>query len=130
MCKTCACSEEAVRAAGQSGDRRVLSFGQDLLAKNDRLAGRDREDLRALGVPAFSLVSSPGAGKTTLLARSIRELRERFPVAVIEGDQQTCLDAERVAAAGARAVQVNTGKGCHLDADMVYGALRQLELTA
>ena len=78
-------------------------------------------------VLALNVTSSPGAGKTTLLERTIRELKDDRPVAVIEGDQETLLDAERIRAAGARAVQVNTGAGCHLDADMVHRALHALD---
>jgi hydrogenase nickel incorporation protein HypB len=79
------------------------------------------------GILALNVTSSPGAGKTTLLERTIRELGDDLPVAVIEGDQETLLDAKRIQAAGARAVQVNTGAGCHLDADMVHRALHALD---
>ena len=79
------------------------------------------------GVFALNLVSSPGSGKTTLLVKTIGAWQGRTPVAVIEGDQQTSRDADRVREAGARAVQINTGKGCHLDAQMVANALSQLE---
>ena len=91
------------------------------------LAEQNRQWLVERGVLALNVTSSPGAGKTTLLERTIRELTADRPVAVIEGDQETLLDAERIRAAGARAVQVNTGAGCHLDADMVHRALHALE---
>jgi len=81
-------------------------------------------------VPAFNLVSSPGAGKTTLLARSIREANHSAAIAVIAGDQHTSHDAACIAAAGAQAIQINTGKGCHLDAHMVGQALEKLTLTS
>jgi hydrogenase nickel incorporation protein HypB len=81
-------------------------------------------------VPAFNLVSSPGAGKTTLLACSIREAKQSAAIAVIEGDQHTSHDAACIAAAGAQAIQINTGKGCHLDAQMVGQALEKLTLTS
>ena len=81
---------------------------------------------REPGTFALNFVSSPGSGKTSLLARAISELKERFPIAVIEGDQQTSNDAERIRAAGAPAIQINTGKGCHLDAHMVGHGLDQL----
>ena len=86
-----------------------------------------RESLAARGVTALNLMSSPGAGKTSLLERTIAELRPRREVCVIEGDQETSFDADRIRAAGARAVQVNTGAGCHLDAAMVHRALHDLD---
>ena len=79
---------------------------------------------------ALNLVSSPGAGKTTLLIRTIQDLKSRASIAVVEGDQQTSYDAEQVAAAGAQAIQINTGKGCHLDAQVVGHALEKLTLKA
>ncbi|MFO1283771.1 MAG: hydrogenase nickel incorporation protein HypB [Burkholderiales bacterium] len=107
--------------------RRIV-VEQDLLAKNDAIAAQNRARWRARGVFAVNLVSSPGSGKTTLLVRTIERLAGRFPVAVIEGDQQTSRDAERIRAAGAPAVQINTGKGCHLDAAMVARADERLDL--
>ncbi len=106
---------------------RIVEIERDILSKNDHLAWHNRDDLTRAGVLALNLVSSPGSGKTTLLARTAGALAERQPVAVIEGDQQTSLDADRIRETGARAVQVNTGKGCHLDADMVGRAIRQLK---
>jgi hydrogenase nickel incorporation protein HypB len=106
---------------------RMVQIEQDILAKNDAFAARNRRHFAALGVFALNLVSSPGSGKTTLLCRTITELRD-LPVSVIEGDQQTTHDAERIRATGAPAVQVNTGKGCHLDAHMVGHALERLPL--
>jgi hydrogenase nickel incorporation protein HypB len=97
-----------------------------VLGKNDRIAAENRAWLRERGIVALNLVSSPGAGKTTVLERTIRELRAEGPIAVIEGDQETPLDAERIRAAGCPVVQVNTGRGCHLDAAMVASALRSL----
>ena len=114
----------------QEGGRRIVQLEHDILAKNKRFAEQNRQYLRRLGVPAFNLVSSPGAGKTTLLARSIQDLKDRVAIAVIEGDQQTSHDAACIAAAGARAIQINTGKGCHLDAHMVGHALEKLTLTS
>jgi hydrogenase nickel incorporation protein HypB len=105
---------------------RLVAVEQDILAKNDALAATNRRRLAALGVFAVNLVSSPGSGKTTLLVKTIEALRGRCEVTVIEGDQETSLDADRIRATGARAVQVNTGKGCHLDADMVGRALERL----
>jgi hydrogenase nickel incorporation protein HypB len=106
---------------------RIIQIEQDILSKNDHLAWHNRDDLSRAGVLALNLVSSPGSGKTTLLARTAQDLAERFPVSVIEGDQQTARDADRIRETGARAIQVNTGKGCHLDADMVRRAIGQLE---
>jgi len=99
-----------------------------ILDKNDRVAERNRGFFRGRGVAAFNLVSSPGAGKTAVLERTIRELDGQIPIAVIEGDQATENDAARIRAAGARAVQVNTGTGCHLDAEMVWSELDGLDL--
>lgn len=105
---------------------RIVRIERDILSKNDHLAAHNRDDLARVGVLALNLVSSPGSGKTTLLARTARDLAAKYPVAVIEGDQQTTLDADRIRETGARAVQVNTGKGCHLDADMVGRAIHKL----
>jgi hydrogenase nickel incorporation protein HypB len=105
---------------------RTIQLEQDLLAKNDRLAERNRGWLEARGIVAWNLMSSPGAGKTTLLERTIRDLGEELAISVIEGDQETALDAERIRATGCPVVQINTGSGCHLDAEMVAGGLRQI----
>ena len=105
---------------------RTLQLEQDVLAKNNRLAERNRGWLAGRGVLALNLMSSPGAGKTTLLERTIRELGNEIPVAVIEGDQATQRDAERIRAAGCRAVQITTGTGCHLDAEMIAKGLQVL----
>jgi hydrogenase nickel incorporation protein HypB len=102
----------------------TLQLEVAVLAKNDELARRNRAWLTEHGITALNLMSSPGAGKTTLLERTIADSDR--PVAVIEGDQETVFDAERIRAAGARAVQVNTGAGCHLDATMVARALEAL----
>lgn len=101
------------------GHPRTVPIEQDVLAKNDQLAHRNRERLRAAGILAVNLMSSPGAGKTTLLERTVRDLGADPPIAVLEGDQETRLDAERIQATGARVVQINTGAGCHLDAAML-----------
>ncbi len=110
------------------GDERTVRLEQDILAKNNAYAAQNREFFAAHGVFALNLVSSPGSGKTTLLVKTIEALRGKLAVAVIEGDQQTSFDAERIRAAGAPAVQINTGKGCHLDAHMVGHALEKLPL--
>jgi hydrogenase nickel incorporation protein HypB len=105
---------------------RMLRIEQDILAKNDAYAAANRAWLADRGIFAVNLVSSPGSGKTSLLVRTIEALREAIEIAVIEGDQQTTHDADRIRATGARALQVNTGKGCHLDAHMVGRALERL----
>ena len=124
-------------AAGSSvpglSQARVIHMEADVLGENKRLASKNRAHFSAHGVTAFDLVSSPGSGKTTLLCASINALKKRprtVSVAVIEGDQQTSVDAERIRATGAPAIQVNTGRGCHLDAQMVGDAFSRLDLHA
>ncbi|WP_433555216.1 hydrogenase nickel incorporation protein HypB [Pseudonocardia xinjiangensis] len=149
MCATCGCSDDAgVRvtdpaAAGhdhphdhgdghghghghREPDSRTVALEVDLLAKNDDLAGDNRRWLAEREVVTLNLMSSPGSGKTTLLTRTITDLGDELPCAVLEGDQETLLDAERIGATGARVIQINTGAGCHLDADMVAAGLRAL----
>ena len=116
-----------VSVAGLS-QARTISIERDILAKNNGFADANRSLLLKAGVFALNLLSSPGSGKTSLLVRTITDLRDRWPIAVIEGDQQTSNDAERIRQTGAQAVQINTGKGCHLDAHMVGHALEQLSL--
>lgn len=106
---------------------RLIEIETDILSKNNRHAQANRAVLTAKGVLALNLVSSPGSGKTTLLCKTIEALGDQ-PLAVIEGDQQTQNDADRIRATGARAVQVNTGKGCHLDGHMVGHAMEHLML--
>jgi len=106
---------------------RLIEIETDILSKNDAYAAANRAALEARGIFAVNLVSSPGSGKTTLLCRTIEAL-DGQPLAVIEGDQQTRNDADRIRATGAPAVQVNTGKGCHLDGHMVGHAMDHLDL--
>jgi hydrogenase nickel incorporation protein HypB len=106
---------------------RTVELQQKVLAKNDDLAERNREWLRDRGILAVNLMSSPGSGKTTLLERTTVDLAGRMMLSVIEGDQETALDARRIQAAGSRVIQINTGVGCHLDADMVAQGLRGLD---
>ena len=103
-----------------------VSLETAVLDRNDRQAARNRGWFEGRGVVALNLVSSPGAGKTTVLETTIRALGDAVPIAVIEGDQQTANDAARIRDAGARAIQINTGAGCHLEADMVARAVEQL----
>jgi len=109
------------------GAGRTVMLQQKVLAKNDRLAEANRAWLRERGILAVNLMSSPGAGKTTLLERTAREAGAQLGLAVIEGDQETTLDAGRIESAGAAVVQINTGAGCHLDAAMVAQGLHVLE---
>ena len=147
MCATCGCGDDGavITLAGHDHPHdhenhghdhhhhdghvhtETISLEQKVLAKNDLIADQNRQWLAERAILAFNVTSSPGAGKTTLLERTIRELSINRPVSVIEGDQETLLDAERIRAAGARAVQVNTGAGCHLDAAMVRRALETLD---
>ncbi len=106
---------------------RTVQIERDILSKNNAYAATNRQRFADHGILALNLVSSPGSGKTTLLVRTIEALRDRATVAVIEGDQQTSNDAERIRATGAPALQINTGKGCHLDAHMVGHAVDHLQ---
>jgi len=110
-----------------SHETATVSLETRILAKNDALAARNRAWFAGREILALNLVSSPGAGKTTLLERTIRDLKDRHAIAVIEGDQATCNDGDRIRAAGAPAIQVNTGTGCHLEADMVARGLAELK---
>jgi len=150
MCTICGCSDDnAAPTVAAPGKPAVLHFGAgpagvsvpgmsqerairieaDVLGENNRFAARNRAHFESHGIVAWNLVSSPGSGKTTLLCATLEALRTRAPdlaLGVIEGDQQTSNDADRIRATGVPAVQVNTGKGCHLDAQMVgqaFGAL-------
>jgi hydrogenase nickel incorporation protein HypB len=102
----------------------------DILAANDRIAEENRTLFAAKKVYVINLMSSPGAGKTSLVEKTILALRDRFRIGVVEGDIQSTCDAERVAALGTPVVQINTGGGCHLDANMVREALPSLDLDA
>ncbi len=107
---------------------RIIQVERDILAKNDAFAADNRAFFAERNILALNLVSSPGSGKTTLLVRTIEAHRGQATMAVIEGDQQTDNDAERIRATGVPAIQINTGKGCHLDAGMVGHALQRLTL--
>ena len=117
----------ALRGDGQAAGRtRLISLEQDILARNDAIAARVRLQLAQTRTLALNLVSSPGAGKTSLLVETLKRLGKDVPATVIEGDQETSTDADRIRATGFPAVQINTGKGCHLDAEMVRTALERL----
>ena len=158
MCDTCGCSTDGgavLRKPGQSdyhlhvnehkhdhgehhshehgdhhheGSGRKVLLEQDVLQKNNLLAERNRGYFEARGIFALNFLSSPGSGKTSLLEKIIPALKQRFPVAVIEGDQQTTNDAVRIQALGVPVIQINTGSGCHLDALMVNRAMKELEM--
>ena len=115
-------------AHADASTRRIVAVERDLLAKNDAFASQNRARLASARTLALNLVSSPGSGKTSLLVRTITDLKARHSIAVIEGDQQTSRDAERIRATGVAAVQLNTGRGCHLDAHMVGHALDDIPL--
>ena len=119
MCATCGCGHTHSHAHEE------ITLEQKVLAKNDELAARNRAFLESQEITALNLMSSPGSGKTTLLERTIRELGGT--VAVIEGDQETMLDAERIRSTGCPVVQINTGAGCHLDAAMLRDAIDRLQ---
>jgi hydrogenase nickel incorporation protein HypB len=104
----------------------IIALERSLLEKNDKLAERNRGWLAGRNILALNLMSSPGAGKTTLLERMLVDLRGELPISVIEGDQETLNDAERIRATGCDVVQINTGTGCHLDAEMLESGLRRL----
>ena len=139
MCGDCGCSHEnhgitALKAEQvydkdhtHEHSRRRLQVEQDVLAKNNELAATNRDYFARQGILALNLVSSPGSGKTTILEQTILNMKSLVPISVVEGDQQTLLDAERIGATGVPVVQVNTGTGCHLDGRMIFDALTKLD---
>lgn len=154
MCTTCGCGNGETRIEGEAphehhhhehghshepahahaqhshaphvSEARRVTIEEDLLASNNAYAAENRQRFADTATLALNLVSSPGSGKTTLLARTLAELKADIALAVIEGDQETSFDAERIRATGVPALQINTGKGCHLDAHMVGHALDRL----
>ena len=139
MCTVCGCGDPyhtGVSIGGANTDPttgddalpRLVTLEHDLLARNAGFADANRLLFNELGVFALNLVSSPGSGKTTLLVRTAADLGKSLPMSVIEGDQQTSRDAARIRTAGVSALQINTGKACHLDAHMIGHALNRLEL--
>lgn len=137
MCGVCGCGDPAQLQVGElhierepaQSAARAIQLEADVLGHNDRIAAHNRAHFLQHGVLALNLVSSPGSGKTTLLCALIGRLRGRgLELAVIEGDQQTSRDAERIRACGVPAFQINTGKGCHLDASMVAEAFGRLRI--
>ena len=158
MCTTCGCGQGETRIEGDPSEHhhhhhthehghdrdhghhhdhahgdergRIVQIEQDILSKNNRFAEQNRRLFASRGILALNLVSSPGSGKTSLLTRTIDALKGRLALSVIEGDQQTTNDAERIRSTGVPAIQINTGKGCHLDAHMVGHAVESLEPAA
>ncbi|MCP3688232.1 MAG: hydrogenase nickel incorporation protein HypB [Gammaproteobacteria bacterium] len=154
MCTVCGCGEGETRIEGDHGHHhdhdhdhdhnhdyaggpahahapglsqsRMVQIEQDILAKNNEYAMANRGRFAAKGMLTLNLVSSPGSGKTTLLTSTLNDLKDEFPQVVIEGDQQTSNDAERIRQTGVAAIQINTGKGCHLDAHQVGHAVDHL----
>jgi hydrogenase nickel incorporation protein HypB len=152
MCATCGCDSDVkvsihrVSAAGilnaenvsftplkdpistisEKRARKEITLEQDVLLKNNLLAERNRGYFLAKEILALNLVSSPGSGKTSLLERTLKDLKNEESFFVIEGDQQTSNDADRIASTGAPVVQINTGRGCHLDSEMISNAIKQL----
>ena len=109
-------------------EKKVINLNMDILSENNRLAERNRGYFEGKQVLTLNMVSSPGSGKTTILEKTIRQLISAHKIFVIEGDQQTTRDAERIEKSGAPAIQINTGSGCHLDAKMIHNALKKMEV--
>jgi len=147
MCTTCGCDHDDTITITKVGDtaalfkpvdelqpgcsvhavnQRKIDLNQNILEQNDRQAAHNRYHFETARQLAINLVSSPGSGKTSLLERTLADTRDVYTSYVIEGDQQTLNDANRIAATGAAVVQINTGKGCHLDAGMVHSAVHKL----
>ena len=131
MCIDCGCAQPHTHDHDHKHDHdttRTVSIEESLLAKNDRLAAVNRDRFNACGLLTLNLVSSPGSGKTTLLEKTLTDLKGQFAFAVLEGDQQTTNDADRIAATGVPVHQINTGAGCHLDAHMVGHGVEHFDL--
>lgn len=140
MCATCGCDTEAITTYHHAHDhghghhrhehhrRTLVDVEQDVLHQNSMLAERNRGYFDAKNILALNLVSSPGSGKTSLLERTLIDLRSELNFAVIEGDQQTTNDADRIHATGTKVTQINTGKGCHLDSNMIHHAVKGMRL--
>ena len=149
MCGTCGCGQEDQVTYTKPGEHhhhhghehshehhdhdhghhnhKEIQLEIDVLSKNNLTAERNRGYFDALNITALNLVSSPGSGKTSLLEKTITELKGQIDLYIIEGDQETTNDADRISRAGAPVIQVNTGNGCHLDADMVNHAVKDLK---
>ncbi|MBL0102825.1 MAG: hydrogenase nickel incorporation protein HypB [Bacteroidetes bacterium] len=138
MCVTCGCSSGSNSDTHHHGDhshdhshgnqKTIIDVEKDVLQQNNLLAERNRGYFYAKNIFALNLVSSPGSGKTSLLERTLTDLKGELEFAVIEGDQQTSNDADRIHATGTKVAQINTGKGCHLDSHMVLHAIEGMKL--
>lgn len=144
MCVTCGCDSGSSSTIHHHGDqahdhlhehahqhgnqKTIIDVEKDVLQQNNLLAERNRGYFDAKNIFALNLVSSPGSGKTSLLERTLTDLKGALEFAVIEGDQQTSNDADRIHATGTKVTQINTGKGCHLDSHMVYHAVQGMKL--
>ncbi len=140
MCETCGCGTETHDHDGHTHthhglththdhpNKKVVNLNMDILSENNRLAERNRGYFEGKKVLALNLVSSPGSGKTTILEKTIGKMIATRKIFVVEGDQQTARDADRIEKSGAPAIQINTGSGCHLDAKMVHQALLKMEV--
>ncbi|MDH4127773.1 MAG: hydrogenase nickel incorporation protein HypB [Spirochaetota bacterium] len=143
MCDTCGCSNESdvvtIQIPGQKKKiihphehnhshphKKKLTIEKDILGKNNLIANNNRQYFNDKGIIALNLMSSPGSGKTTLLERTISSLKKDLCIYIIEGDQQTSNDANRIEALGVPVIQINTGNGCHLDAEMICKAINEL----
>ncbi len=132
MCATCGCdshSHQHDHDHSHSHSKTIVEVEKDVLYENNMLAQRNRGYFEAKNILALNLVSSPGSGKTSLLERTLTDLKELFTCYVIEGDQQTSRDADRIHATGTKVAQINTGQGCHLDAHMVLHAVQGMKPT-
>jgi hydrogenase nickel incorporation protein HypB len=127
MCTECGCSSPG-HSHNHEHESRTIRVEEDLLAKNNRLAAGNRQLFTSSHLLVLNLVSSPGSGKTSLLERTLADLKRRFNFSVLEGDQQTTNDADRIAATGVPVKQINTGAGCHLDAHMVGHGVESFDL--
>jgi hydrogenase nickel incorporation protein HypB len=144
MCATCGCDANGNVTMHEPGhqhehehdhndlhshhyEKKIVDVEKDILQENNLLAARNRGYFEAKNILALNLVSSPGSGKTALLERTLTDLKTEFDFYVIEGDQQTTNDADRIHATGTKVVQINTGKGCHLDAHMVLHAVQGMK---
>jgi hydrogenase nickel incorporation protein HypB len=130
MCETCGCGNHSHEADHDHNHshQKVIDLNLDILSRNNITAAMNRRFFEGRKVLCLNMVSSPGSGKTTILEKTISDLKTSKKLYVIEGDQQTQLDAERIEKAGAPAIQINTGSGCHLDAQMIESALKKLEI--
>ncbi|MBK8346994.1 MAG: hydrogenase nickel incorporation protein HypB [Saprospiraceae bacterium] len=132
MCATCGCSSDHHHEHGDhhhhhNDSKTIIDVERDILHQNNLLAERNRGYFDAKNILCLNLVSSPGSGKTSLLEKTLTDLKGELDFVVIEGDQQTTNDADRIHATGTKVTQINTGKGCHLDSHMIFHALQGLK---